>query len=255
MSSTSNDVKINVSEIQAEKPFVLIGLPDVGLIGVISASQLIKSLNMKPIGQIDSVQLPPIAVIHESVPMSPLRVYGSGNVLLIVSEIPLPPTLIRSFSKAVVRWAKSLNPSAILSLAGIPVPNRMDIDQPSIYAVTSEPARNMLSELESLQVQKLEEGFMAGPYAAILNECMAETPSIPNITFLVQSHMNYPDPGAAAILLETLAKFLNVEVDVEPLLTQAEEIRLRMRDTMKRTRDTMQQVDKAQEYEIPAFYG
>lgn len=250
---SSIDVKINVGEIRAEKPYVLIGLPDVGLIGVISASQLIKSLDMKPIGYIDSEQLPPIAVIHDAVPMGPLRVYGAGNIILVVSEIPLPPNLIRSFSKEVVKWAKSLNPAAILSLAGIPVPNRMDLDQPGIYAVTSEPAKNILTELESMQVQKLEEGFMAGPYASILNNCITE--AVPNITFLVQSHMNYPDPGAAAILLETIAKFLNVEVDLEPLFEQAEEIRLRMRDTMRRTRDTMQQVDKAQEYEIPAFYG
>jgi uncharacterized protein len=250
---SSNDVKINVDEIKTEKPYVLIGLPDVGLIGVISASQLIKSLDMKPIGYIDSEQLPPIAVIHETVPMSPLRVYGAGNVILIVSEIPLPPALIRSFSKEVVNWAKNLNPTAILSLAGIPVPNRMDLDQPGLYVVLSEPEKTMATELESLQVQKLEEGFMAGPYASILNNCISET--VPNITFLVQSHMNYPDPGAAAVLLETVAKFLNVTVDVEPLLEQAEEIRLRMRDTMRRTRDTMQQVDKTQEYEIPAFYG
>lgn len=250
---SSNDVKIIVDEIKTEKPYVLIGLPDVGLIGVISASQLIKSLDMKPIGYIDSEQLPPIAVIHETIPMSPLRVYGSGNVILIVSEIPLPPALIRSFSKEVVNWAKNLNPTAILSLAGIPVPNRMDLDQPGLYVVLSEPEKTMVTELESLQVQKLEEGFMAGPYASILNNCISET--VPNITFLVQSHMNYPDPGAAAVLLETVAKFLNVAVDVEPLLEQAEEIRLRMRDTMRRTRDTMQQVDKTQEYEIPAFYG
>ncbi|WP_287583627.1 proteasome assembly chaperone family protein [Candidatus Borrarchaeum sp.] len=251
---SSNDVKINVSEIQAEKPYVLIGLPDVGLIGVISASQLIKSLNMKPIGSIDSEQLPPIAVIHETIPMAPLRVYGAENVILVVSEIPLPPTLIRPFSKAVVNWAKRLNPTAVLSLAGIPVPNRMDIEQPGIYAVSSGgPAAAILGDLESIQVQKLEEGFMAGPYASILNNCITE--AVPNITFLVQSHMNYPDPGAAAILLETVAKFLNVTVDVEPLLEQAEEIRLRMRDTMRRTSDTMQQVDKTQEYEIPAFYG
>lgn len=250
---SSNDVKINVGEIEAEKPYVLIGLPDVGLIGVISASQLIKSLDMKPIGDIDSEQLPPIAVIHETMPMAPLRVYGAGNVILVVSEIPLPPALIRPFSKAVVNWAKSLNPAAILSLAGIPVPNRMDIDQPGVYIVTSESAKDVIGELETMQVQKLEEGFMAGPYAAILNGCIAET--VPNVTFLVQAHMNYPDPGAAAVLLETVAKFLNVTIDVEPLLEQAEEIRLRMRDTMRRTRDTMQQVDKAQEYEIPAFYG
>ncbi|MFX1519323.1 MAG: proteasome assembly chaperone family protein [Promethearchaeota archaeon] len=248
-----NDVKINVGKIQTDRPIVLIGLPDVGLIGVISASQLIKSLDMRVIGDIDSEQLPPIAVIHETKPMSPLRVYGAGNIILIVSEIPLPPAFIRSFSKEIVNWAKNLNPKAILSLAGIPVPNRMDLDQPGIYVVSSEHAKTMLTELESLQVQKLEEGFMAGPYASILNDCI--TKAVPNITFLVQSHMNYPDPGAAAVLLETVAKFLNVAIDVEPLLEQAEEIRLRMRDTMRRTRDTMQQVDKAQEYEIPAFYG
>jgi uncharacterized protein len=250
---SSNEVKINVDEIKVEKPIILIGLPDVGLIGVISASQLIKALDMKLLGSIDSEQLPPIAVIHEAIPMSPLRVYGAGNLILIVSEIPLPPAFIRAFSKEVVNWAKNLNPTAVLSLAGIPVPNRMDLDQPGIYVVLSESKETMATELESLQVQKLEEGFMAGPYASILNNCIAET--VPNITFLVQSHMNYPDPGAAAVLLETVAKFLNVTVDIEPLLEQAEEIRLRMRDTMRRTRDTMQQVDKTQEYEIPAFYG
>jgi len=253
---TNNEIKIISERIEVENPYILIGLPDVGLIGVISSSQLIKSLDMKLIGYIDSEKLPPIVVIHQTTPMSPLRVYGADNVILIVSEIPLPPALIRPFSKEVVTWAKALNPTAIISLSGIPVPNRMDIEEPGIYAVASgQRALERFDELEAMQVQKLEEGFMAGPYASILNQCMKETPPLPNITFLVQSHMNYPDPGAAATLLATVAKFLNVTIDVEPLFEQAEDIRLRMRDTMKRTSQTMQQVNKEQEYEIPAFYA
>nr|NAZ25344.1 proteasome assembly chaperone family protein [Thermofilum sp.] len=64
----------------------------------------------------------------------------------------------------------------------------------------------------------------------------------------------YPDPGASASALQALSKLTRHDVDVKALLEQEEEIRVKMREMMKRTMETMQKAGKEYEYTIPALY-
>ncbi len=98
----------------------------------------------------------------------------------------------------------------------------------------------------------LEEGFIVGPYAAILNESIKR--KMDSVVLLSQSHYQYPDPGAAASMINALNNLLGVNVEVTKLLEQAEEIRLKTREIMQRTNKSMQQMNKMQEQEIPAMY-
>ena len=74
------------------------------------------------------------------------------------------------------------------------------------------------------------------------------------IALLAEAFLNYPDPGAAATLLMALGSFLGLKVDVKPLIDQAEEIRIKLREAMKRTLEAIKQSGKAYEYTVPAMY-
>ena len=93
---------------------------------------------------------------------------------------------------------------------------------------------------------------MVGPYALMLKACKDK--NIPAIALLGESFANYPDPGAAAIVIETVNKVLKIDVEVKTLEERAEDIRIKMRDLMRRTSQQMQETEKSREYELPPLY-
>ena len=116
---------------------------------------------------------------------------------MIISETAIPSPLLRPLANSLVDWAKDKDPKMLLSLGGMAIANRQDVDAPRVFAALSkidlEPKLNGAAEI-------LEEGYIVGAYGLILRRC-AET-SIPGITLLTQSYYNYPDPEAAAACVE-----------------------------------------------------
>lgn len=226
------------------------GLPDVGLVGLLAASHIISSLNLEEAGSIESDLLPPMIVLHGGLPKSPVRIFASGSLVVMISETAIPVSLLRPLAEGVVEWARSKGTKLMLSLGGMAVANRQDIDSPKVFAAFSEKA--LESRLNGA-AEVLEEGYIVGAYGLLLRKC-AEF-SVPAITLLTQSYYNYPDPVAAAAALTTVNKILGLKVDVSELLKRGEEIRLRSKDMMHRTQEEMLRMNKAHEYDLPPLYG
>ena len=151
----------------------------------------------------------------------------------------------------IVEWAKEKGAKLILSLSGLPEPNRLDLEKPRIYVLGSRPeVTEMLAKQDG--VSRFRDGFIAGIKGVILREAMRA--GIDAAIILAQSHYNYPDPGAAGQVVSYLSRILNIEVDVKPLLESAEELKLRLRDLMRRTDQMMQGVQKSRELELPPVY-
>lgn len=241
---------IEMKEINIDNPIIVCGFPDVGLVGAISTAHIIQYLGMDEIGYIDSDTLPPVIVLHKGEAKNPLRLYAKDKLIVILSEIPIPPELIRPIAKSIVEWAKKKNANLIISLAGIATPNRLEIKEPKVFVVSS---NNVAKDIAAkLNLEPLEEGFIAGPYALILKEGIMN--SLSNLILLAQCFQQYPDPGAAAAVLKIFSKALDLQINVEPLIQEAEEIRIKTRELMRRTQNIMRQMQKTTEYEVPLMY-
>jgi uncharacterized protein len=246
----AEDVKI-VERGAIPKKFTLIaGLPDVGLVGLVAASHIVSSLKMEEVGSVESDFFPPMIVLHDGLPKSPIRLFTNGSLVVIVAETAVPASLTRSLAEAIVSWAASRSVELIVSIGGMAVQNRQDIDVPKVFAALSDES---LEKKLGNAAEVLGEGFIVGAYALMLKKC-AEL-KLPAITLLTQSFYNYPDPEAAAAALNSLNQILGLKVDFSELLQRGEEIRLRARDVMKRTQTEMSKMGKSQEYEVPAMYG
>jgi uncharacterized protein len=229
---------------------VVNGLPDVGLVGLLAASHIISDLKMKEAGAIESELLPPMIVLHGGVPKAPIRIFGGNSLAVIISETTIPVPLIRPLAKGIVEWARSKETKLMLSLGGMAVANRQDIDAPKVFAALS--SKELEPKLRGA-AEVLEEGYIVGAYGLILRNCAQA--SVPAITLLTQSYYNYPDPVAAAEAITTVNKILNLDVDVSELLKRGEEIRLKSKDMMHRTHEEMLRMDKSHEYDLPPMYG
>lgn len=235
-----------------EKHVMVVGIPDVGLVGPIATSFLVKNLKLELAGYLDSETLPPLMLFHDSKPLMPLRVYSdSKTISVFYSEIALPPSEMYSFSNYLMRLVSEKGVERIIMLGGIAVPNRMSIDKPKVYvAAVREEDRKFFSERNFLL---LKEGFVSGVYATILKQCYKRDFS--GIALLAESHLNYPDPGAAASVINSLSSILGIDIDVKPLLEQEEEIRVKLRELMRRTMESIKTSGKEYEFTVPAMYA
>ena len=228
---------------------MLFGFPDVGLVGVIAASHLIEELNLAEVAQVESDLLPPLIVLHEGLPHSSIRIFGNRDVLLAVSETPVPAELVYMVADALIDWGREKKVKMMISISGIPVQERQDLKELKVFAAAS--SSNMLETVQAKGVEALIEGYLVGPQAIMLMRCAQY--GLPATALVAQCYLNYPDPEAAAEVLKSLEKLTGIRVDTAKLLEKGEEIRLKARDVMKRTQEEMSKMKKSQEYDIPVY--
>lgn len=243
-------MKKNYKEV--EEPIILIGLPGSGLVGLISALHLIDSLEMEYVGHIESAQFPPIILIHDNELALPLRIYQKDNFLVIISEISIPtdPEMTDDIAAIITDWAKKLDPKYIIVMRGNPIPNRMNIEDPSCYGLGV--SRRLNDLIESNECEIMEHGIMTGVDALILWK--SSKLNLPAITLATDAFPNLPDPGAAAVLVDKLNNLLGLDIDPAKLIENAEDLRIKMRDMMKNTSSTQAQMQN-KEFQLPPMYG
>lgn len=245
----SIDVKIVEETVVPSGATLIFGFPDVGLVGLIAGSHLVDELGLKEVAYVDSTLLPPLVVLHEGLPHSSIRIFAGQDILLAISEVPIPADMIYPIMDALIDWGKAKNIKMMISLGGIPIQDRQDATELKSFAAASSPEALKMAKESGVEV--LMEGYMVGPQAVVLQR--ASKYGSPALALLAQCFYNYPDPEAAAEVLKSLTRVTSVKVDVAKLLEKGEEIRLRARDVMKRTQQEMSKMKKGQEYEIPMY--
>jgi len=245
----SESVKIVEKKTVPSEATMIIGLPDVGLVGLIATSYLISELNLEEIAYMDSDLLPPVVVLHKGLPHAPLRIYGNQNLIAVISELAVPAPAIYPIMREIVDWGQAKKVKRIVSMGGIPVESRQAITEPKVFGAASN--KELLDLLSKRGLSILNEGYIVGPQALSMRYSVSKKVSA--IAILAQSFYNYPDPEAAAMVLKEFSRIFEVKVDVSKLLEKGEEIRLKARDIMKRTRQEMNRMKKSQEYDLPLY--
>jgi uncharacterized protein len=245
----SESVKIVEKKTVPSEATMIIGLPDVGLVGLIATSYLISELNLEEIAYLDSDLLPPVVVLHKGLPHAPLRIYGNQNLIAVISELAVPAPAIYPIMREIVDWGQAKKVKRIVSMGGIPVESRQAITEPKVFGTASD--QELLDMLSKRGLSIMNEGYIVGPQALSMRYSVSKKMSA--IALLAQSFYNYPDPEAAAMVLKELSKISEIKVDVSKLREKGEEIRLKARDIMKRTQQEMNHMKKSQEYDLPLY--
>ena len=210
-------VQVIAGNIESKNPIILGGFPGMGLIGNIVAQYIIDQLDMKPKGRVDSRLFPPIAILYGGLVKGPVRIYESmeKGLVIVFSDIPIDPIISREVGKAIVAWAKPLEPREILSIAGLATNG----EEHKVYgAATTEAGLDKLKN----KVEIFEMGTIMGVPGVLLNECMNN--GIEAVCILGETRGPNPDPRSAILVIEALNNIYGFNVDIEPMKEQAEEI-------------------------------
>lgn len=235
---------VEIKEIETtnklSRPSVIVGIPEMGLVGTIAASYLVDHLGLPEIASVESDLLPQVVVVHNSEPKEPIRIFGKGMLAVAVSEVPLMARLSYEFASALVRWTKAKQGKMVVGVTGIPSEDRVESGgnkTPTVLAVTNDA--DLRKSIKAIGAEPFEHGIIASTYATLLKRCAGQ--GISNLTLLAESYAEFPDPGAAAAALQVLNKLLPIGVEVKPLLEGAEQIRLSLRGLMSQTQQSIQQ--------------
>jgi uncharacterized protein len=205
---------------------VLEGSPELGLIGNILGWLLVEELKMKQIGYIDSKDFPPLAVLYKGIAIHPFRIYSTDGIVLFLSDFIIPPAVSYDMSNAIVDWMEKNNSKELITFNSMVVMEKSD----SVAAAAN--SEDALKRLGDLDLPILPFGNVNGLSGSLLTK--TATKDIPASCLFAEVLNQYPDPRAAASLVNVLNKMLNIEVNAEPLLKEADEIEDRLKELANR---------------------
>jgi len=205
---------------------VLEGSPELGLIGNILGWLLVEELKMKQIGYIDSKEFPPLAVLYKGIAIHPFRIYSTDGIVLFLSDFIIPPTVSYDMSNAIVDWMEKNNSKELITF------NSMVVMEKSNSVAAAANSEDALKRLGDLDLPILPFGNVNGLSGSLLTR--TATKDIPASCLFAEVLNQYPDPRAAASLVNVLNKMLNIEVNAEPLLKEADEIEDRLKELANR---------------------
>ncbi|MDY1591934.1 MAG: PAC2 family protein [Methanofastidiosum sp.] len=238
---------IETKKIDMDNPIIIEGVPDIGLVGSIAVSHMVAEQNFEEVGYIKSDLFPPVMVVHGRKVLNPVRIFQKGKLIAILSEIPIDPRPGYMLSKKLTQWYKEKGAELIISISGMSLQERIDIDDPEVFGTSNN--EEILKKMEGSGVNILEEGFVSGFYALILKNSIEL--NLNSSVLLAQCYPSYPDPGAAASILKILNKMTGLDVDVKQLTEQAEDLKVNYRALMEQTNASIQRENKV---DVPTMY-
>ena len=234
---------IPIKRMDIKGAYVIDGFPNVGLVGSIAANYLVSFLKLEQIAVIDSMTFPAMSLVREGAPYAPVRIYAGpmgenveNKIVVFVSEFPPPPEIVKPLASTLMDWVEDNKCRMLISPEGMPIPYEAageadsEVDLDRVMAVGSTPETAKL--LESHGIQRFETGIIMGLSGVLLNEGVNR--GIDVVTILSWAHAEYPDARAAALCISAIDKLLlQMELDIKPLISEAEVIENHLKQLYK----------------------
>jgi uncharacterized protein len=237
----NSDIRIFSKPLSNENTSVLMGFPGSGLVGSIALQYMVDQLEFTQIGSMNSKYFPPLAMMNKGVINVPVRFYEKENLAVIVADIPIHPMICYEVANGLMDWLEPHKVREVITIAGI-ITN--EAEKRVFGVATTEDALPRIQEHTII----LPIGSISGIASSILTEC-----KIRNIQAygLLGETINAPDPRSSAATIEVLNKMYNLDLDVKPLLEQAEEIE----STMHKLAEQVQTAEQMPKKEQLPMYG
>lgn len=206
---------------EIKEAVVIEASPGVGLIGNILGWLLVEDLKMREIGYIDSKYFPPLAVLYKGVAIHPFRIYEGEGIVMFLSDFIVPPNVVYDMTNAIVDWMQKNNSKELITF------NSLMVREKSHRVSGAGNSKELSKKLAEMEVPVIPFGNINGISGTLLTRCASK--DIPATCLFAEVLNQYPDPRAAAEVIEVLNKMLDKDIDAEPLLKEAQEIESRLK--------------------------
>ncbi len=224
------------------------GFPGIGLVGTIATSFLVENNKMELIGHIESDKFPPMATVKDGMPYWPVRIYADkkNKIVAIFSDFVIPGNLVYEITDELLKFAKKNKIKEIISPAGMT--STFQVGERQVFAIVS--SEKMKKKLEKLGIKFIAQGITTGIAGVLLMKSAAM--GFPAFSILVETTPGYPDPEAAAVLLQKLGEYLNISINTSILEEEAKRIHEQLQRTMEQVRAGRMKYQQAEEH-LPMY--
>jgi len=207
-----------IQELDVESPFLVEGLPGVGLVGQIIVDHLNEALSMKHHAVVDCDSLPQVAVFEEGAHdvQHPVRLLGDeeNDLLVLQSDVPVSPKA-EGFADCLVNWMEEQDITPIF-VSGLP---KKPEGVPSLFGISTGDGAELLGEIEPPK----QGGVVSGPTGGLIQE--ANDRDMDAVGLVVETDPQFPDPAAARVVVEKgVAPITGIKVGTSELVEKSEEI-------------------------------
>jgi len=233
------------------KGYALIeGFPGAGLVGPMAVSYMVEKLKMKYIGYIESDLFPPIAAVHSGKPMHTVRLYldSKNKIVVVLSEFTIPQTAIYQLANELLSFVRKKGICKIISIGGMASQKQTGV----AYVISSSP--ELMKKAVKRGLKPVQEGVIAGVSALLITGAVDF--NIPTVNLLVEVNPTMVDPKYAKTVIEGLHRLMGIDVDLAELNKEAHEVEARVKDMLKKAKDSHDHYNKAtDEATGPSMYG
>lgn len=243
-------IEIKLNKSYNLKGYTLIeGFPGAGLVGPMANSYIIEKLKMEYIGYIESDSFPPIAAVHDSIPMFPVRIYKDDQykIVVVISEFTIPSEVIYQLSNELINFIRKEGIAQVISIGGMPT------QKPTGTAFGIASNRDMAKKLKDVGISSIGEGVVAGVSALILANSIQF--DFPVIDILVQVDPMMMDPKYAIFAITNLKKLIKIDINTEELEKESKLVEAKVREILKKTRDSHESYKNAVDATGPSMYA
>ncbi|MEM3444839.1 MAG: PAC2 family protein [Thermoplasmata archaeon] len=230
---------VEKKRIKCDDAVFIEAFPSVGLIGSIVGNFLVESFKLDRVATIVSDYFPPVAIVRNSVPTHPVRIYGNEKIFVFLSEFVPDPFLTKELSDLILEIAKVKKCSMIISPEGV-VYDGSGGEEGGLYGVGSTPRMREL--LEKHNIPSLRDGIISGISGMLLAD--GELNGIDVLCLLAESNPRLPDARAAIKIVHAIDKMLpEIEIDVTPLEAQAAMFEKMFKESVEKAKTSLAKHD------------
>jgi len=240
------------TELRAEPPTLIEGLPGHGLVAAIAADLIMRQLELDHHGSVVSEEFPPVASFRDGRFRDLVRVYAGEDppVMTLHSDVALPNRASRALAQCVLEDLAQEFRRAVF-LAGAPAESEAAIGE--VYGVATTDA--METALDDAGVTLADgAGLVGGVTGTLVEHCYRA--EVPATVLIVKANPYLPDPAAARSVIENaLEPLVGFDIDTTELEAQSDQIKRQLEQIARQYRQSAQPaVEPEGEPTGPAMY-
>lgn len=222
--------------IKTNKPVLLTGFQDMGLIGVVAISRVINSLKMEEAGYLKSRFIPTVKVIvgSEFRTVNSFRIYknSTGDLLALLNDSPTGLIGIAPFfndiGKTLADWFHKKEVRLVIALGSFLLQKD---EKPSLVAYSMDSERR--EELMKLGIKPLQQGVIGGLIVSIIDECTER--KIPWLMLFAPTRkIGEVDNEGVSMILDSINKIMGLNIEPLPLTQTSVSRRRSLRSLIRR---------------------
>lgn len=227
-----------LTDVEAESPTLIEGLPGHGLVASIAVDQIAEQLRLQHHGNVESAAFLPVTTFEDGRVREPVRVYAGTNpdVMTLQSDVPIPPDAFDALGQCVIETLTDEFGRAIF-LAGAPAREEGERGEVVGVATTDEVEQ----DLRDASIELADgTGIVGGVTGSLVRDC--HRADVSTALLVVQASPYLPDPQAARSVIENaLEPLVDFDVDTAELERQGEQIQQRKQQIAEQLQQMYQQ--------------